>query len=399
MHPVIVEKPYSFVPPYPGNVWPRFLQQFARRRLRREFGIAGIECRGLDRLRASLAAGHGVLLTPNHCRPCDPLLVSELCRQAGTAPFVMASWHVFMQGRLRAFLLRRAGVFSIYREGMDRQALQAGIDILQSGRRPLVIFPEGHISRTNDRLAALMEGPSFIARSAARRRAESTPAGQVVVHPVAIRYSFHGDLHKSLDPVLDDIERRISWNPKRHLDLYERIYKVGEALLCLKELEYLGQPQSGTIGERTDRLIDHILVPLEQEWLNGRREKTVVLRVKKLRIAVLPDMVSGQITDQERDRRWKHLADMYLAQQIGHYPPEYIKSNPTPERMLETVERFEEDLTDVSRVHSPMSAVVQVGEAIPVSPARDRGAADDPIMTAIESALRTMLAEMPNAMN
>jgi 1-acyl-sn-glycerol-3-phosphate acyltransferase len=394
MHPIIVEKPYQFVPPYHGVGWARFLQLFARRRLRREFGIENLECRGLDKLRASLAAGKGVMLTPNHCRPCDPLVVSELCRQAGATPFVMASWHIFMQGKLQAFLLRRAGVFSIYREGMDRQALQAGIDILQQAKRPLVIFPEGHISRTNDRLAVLMEGPSFIARSAAKRRAEATPVGEVVIHPIAIRYFFRGDVERSLHAVLDDIERRLSWNPKRRLDLYERIVKVGEALLCLKELEYFGQPQTGPFGERTERLIDHILGPLEQEWLKGQREKTVVLRVKKLRIAVLPDMVNGQITEEERDRRWKQLADMYLAQQIGHYPPEYIKSKPTPERLLETVERFEEDLTDVCRVHAPMSAVAQVGDAIAVSAARDRGATEDPIMAAIETNLRAMLEEL-----
>ena len=30
--------------------------------------------------------------------------------------------------------------------------------------------------------------------------------------------------------------------------------------------------------------------------------------------------------------------------EYGSYPPAYVASKPTPERMLETVERFEEDL-------------------------------------------------------
>ena len=99
---------------------------------------------------------------------------------------------------------------------------------------------------------------------------------------------------------------------------------------------------------------------------------------QRLRTAILPDMVEAQITDEERERRWGQLADMYLAQQMSHYPPEYIKSKPTPERMLETVERFEEDLTDVCRVYSPMTAMVQVGKAIPVSPAREGRTREDP---------------------
>ncbi len=41
--------------------------------------------------------------------------------------------------------------------------------------------------------------------------------------------------------------------------------------------------------------------------------------------------------------------------------------------MRVAVERFEDDLTDQTRVHRPLSAVVQVDEAIEVSPQRERG--------------------------
>jgi 1-acyl-sn-glycerol-3-phosphate acyltransferase len=394
MQRVILDKPYEFIPPHLGTWWPRFLQLIGRRTLRREYGIVDVQCRQLERLSDSLAAGHGIVLAPNHCRPCDPLIVGELCRRAGTVPLYMASWHVFLESRWKGFLLRRAGGFSVYREGMDRQALQTAIDILYQAKRQLVIFPEGVITRTNDRLAALMEGPSFIGRAAAKRRKDNDPPGQVVIHPVAIHYFFHGDIQKTLQPVLDEIEQRLSWQPKRDLDLYQRIYLLGASLLCLKEIEYLGHPQTGPIFERLERLIDHVLVPLEQEWLDGQRGDTVVARVKKLRTAILPDMVQGQISDAERERRWRQLADMYIVQQMSHYPPEYAKSNPTPERMLETVERFEEDLTDVCRTHAPMTATVQVGEAIPISAKRDRSATEDPIMSAVEASLRSMLDEL-----
>jgi hypothetical protein len=63
--------------------------------------------------------------------------------------------------------------------------------------------------------------------------------------------------------------------------------------------------------------------------------------------------------------------------------------------MLETVERFEEDLTDKCQRYSPMRVIVQVGEAIVVPAARERGAADDPVMTQLERQLTTMLADVP----
>jgi 1-acyl-sn-glycerol-3-phosphate acyltransferase len=260
---IIIDKPYVFVPPYKGQLWPRFLQQFSRRRLRRAFGIQHVDCRGLGNLRASRAAGHGILLTPNHCRPCDPFVISEVARQAGEIPYTMASWHLFMEGRFSAWALRRAGVFSIYREGMDRAALNAASEILTEAKRPLVIFPEGVISRSNDRLNSLMEGTALVARSAAKKRANATSSGRVVIHPVALRYTFLGSIEKALSPVLDEIESRLSWRSQRTLPIPERITKVGEALLGLKEMEFLGAQQTGELFLRVDRLINYLLQPLE----------------------------------------------------------------------------------------------------------------------------------------
>ena len=391
MQPVVFEDPYEFVPPHRGRIWPRILQQFLPRRLRREYGIERVECPGAEHLRHSLDAGHGVLLAPNHCRPADPMVVCELCRQIGTLPFLMASWHLFKVNAFQRFLLRRAGAFSVYREGMDRQALSTAVEILTSAERPLVVFPEGVVTRTNDRLVSMMEGVSFMARSAAKKREAEQ---QVVVHPIAIRYHFHGDLEASAHQALDDIETRLSWRPKRQGSLPDRIFRVGQALLWLKEIEYLGEPQTGSLEARLARLIDQILGPIEQEWLGKTyHDRDAVSRVKQLRTAILRDMIDGKVSEAERARRWDQLAAMYIAQQMGHYPPHYIRSNPTPERILETVERFEEDLTDVCRIYRPMSATVHVGEAIPVSTQRVRGG-DDPVMSELERQMHAML-EIP----
>ena len=106
--------------------------------------------------------------------------------------------------------------------------------------------------------------------------------------------------------------------------------------------------------------MDHILVPLEQEWLKGKREDGILARVKALRAAMLPDMVAEKVDEAERARRWQQLADIYLAQQLSNYPPDYFLPEPTVEKLLETVERFEEDLTDNVRVHRPIHAVIKV---------------------------------------
>jgi hypothetical protein len=316
--------------------------------------------------------------------------MQEMSRQIGIYPLFMASWHLFMQSRLQTFVLRRLGAFSIYREGMDRTSLNTAIDILEKGPRPLVIFPEGVVSRTNDHLNALLEGTSFIARAAAKKRASATPPGQVVVHPLAIRYRHGGDARLAIEPVLSEIEHRLSWRPQKQLSLEERIAKVGLGLLALKEIEYLGQPQTGTLAERLHGLIEGLLVPLEKEWLKGQRDAYVVERIKKLRAAVVPDMAKPDMPSAERARRWVQLTQMYVAGQLGCYPPDYLAANPPAERLLETVERYEEDLTDKTRVHAPLHVAVTVGDAIVVSPNRERGG-EDPVLVGIERQLKQML--------
>src|SRR5207245_3899130 len=114
--------------------------------------------------------------------------------------------------------------------------------------------------------------------------------------------------------------------------------RIGEALLSLKEIEYLGRAQPGALQQRLSRLIDHLLQPLEKECLNDQREPAVVERVKRLRSAIVPDLITGKISKDERARRWRQLADIYLAQQLECYPADYISERPTPERMLETGE-------------------------------------------------------------
>lgn len=394
---IISEKQYVPVPPHPGKLWPKLLSLYLPRFARRRFGLASARCVGAEKLAASVRAGHGVMITPNHSRDEDPFALNALTRPAGTPFFYMASAHAFMQGRLQAFLLRRAGAFSIYREGMDKQAVTTSIDILAAATRPLVIFPEGAISRTNDRVAPLLEGTALIARQAAKKRAKDDPTGggsgkKVVVHPVAIRYSFDFDVKSATEKVLEDIEHRLTWRPARDLSLEARISKVGAGLLALKELEYVGHTQDGTIAERLAKLIDVLLNPLEDEWANAHHDGHPVARVKRLRTAILPDLVKGDLTEEERDRRWRHLADAYLAQQLDHYPPDYVVPGSPPARMMETIERFEEDLTDKVSLHGPVSATITVGDAIEV-PA---GKSDLNLMDAIEAQLNALLG-VPDA--
>jgi len=392
MQQVVLAKRYQFVPPHHGRSWPWVLQKLLPGYTRRRWGVEVPDMHGLERLQASLQSGHGIILAPNHCRPCDPFLLMLLGARLRQPLYTMASAHLFMQSRLQRWWLRRAGGFSVFREGLDRAALKMASQILVEARRPLVIFPEGVVTRGNDRLAYVMDGVAFIARSAAKTRAKENPAAHVVIHPVGLRYTFGGDLHQAIGPIMDMIERRIGWHPYRGTSLVERVRHFGEALLTVKEVEYFGSARAGSRAERVPGLIDRVLGPLEEQYLSGKREATTVARIKKLRVAILPALTEGTCTAEEQATRWRHLDDCSFAQALEAYPRGYIDGAPTVERLLETVERFEEGTTDVARIHRPMRCRIDVGEALPVTAQRPRGEAD-PLTAQLEERLKAMLAD------
>jgi len=394
MQNIVFEKPYEFIPPHRGNLWPTIIQRFRLidRWLRKSHGITSYECRHAERLQQSLDAGYGILLTPNHSRPADPIVMGWLARECRTHVYAMASWHLYQQDWFTAFAIEKMGGFSVYREGVDRKALNTSIEVLAEADRPLIIFPEGAVTRTNDRLNALLDGIAFIARAAAKKREKLEPGSKVVVHPVAIKYRFLGDLEAELAPVLAEIEHRFSWRVHRmQSSLMDRISRIGKGLLALKEIEYFGRPQDGKLHERLDGLVDRLLIRLEEYWIGEAQSGPVVPRVKALRTKILPEMVEGKISKEERQRRWEQLADIYLSQQVSSYPPDYLTEHPSVDRLLETVERYEEDLTDKVTPHPDIHAIIEVGEPIEVSPKRDRSAATDPLMDEIEMRLQGML--------
>lgn len=363
MQPIVSDAPYRFVPPRHSRFWHALVRMTLRGRLRRTYGVASLECRGAEKLRTSLRAGRGVVLCSNHCRPCDPFVLDFLGRETGSAAFIVSNRHLFEGSRIERFLLPRIGAFSVHREGVDRDSLKCSVRTVVEGKHPLLIFGEGFITRCNDRLMEIMEGPAFIARAAAKQKGNIGPP---VIHPVFIRYFFDGDLDAAVEPVLADIEHRLTWSSGAGMPLRERISRIGGALLSLKEIDHLGAPGAGSLSDRVAGLIEGILRPMEKQWSKGRGDGSTMARVKRLRSAILHGMTPENTPSQERAARWKQLADLYLVQQLLCYPAGYLDGEATPERILETVERYEEDLTDVARPHLPLRAVVTVGDAIPV---------------------------------
>lgn len=393
---VVFDRPYEFVPPHRGDLWPSFIQTFriVDRYLKKKEGVVAYEGREMQHLAASLDRGDGILLAPNHCRYADPLTLGWPARQLGTHVYAMASWHLFNTGWFDSFAIQKMGGFSVNREGADRQSLETAIGILETAERPLILFPEGTTSRTNDVLQPLLDGVSFIARTAARRRAKASGRG-VVMHPIAIKYLCESDFGDWAGRQLSRMEEHLGWRAEGDRSLLGRTVRLSEALLSLKEIEYREHSQSGRLPQRRDDLISHLLGCSEERLGIQAKEDAVRSRVRAIRNDVVSRYFSDRVDASQQVRLRNDVAAADLAQELLSYPDCYLDLDQTTDtRVVETIQRMQEMLFGKADYSMPLRAIIQCDEAIAVPTDKVPRGHDDPLMDQLRGRLTSMLAAL-----
>ena len=203
----------------------------------------------------------GVLIAPNHAAHYDSAALYLAADAIKTPLYYMTAWQVFgMASRWEQFLMQRLGCFSIDRESTDRSAYKQAVSILRKESCPLVVFPEGDIYHTTDRVTPFREGAAAIAISAARREA----IARIAVVPCGIKFWYTDDPSTKLAEVDERIGRCVCSCDRSCNNLWQaRIYRFAEAVLALKEIEYLGATRSGKLVDRISHLAQSILEELE----------------------------------------------------------------------------------------------------------------------------------------
>lgn len=395
MQKVVFDEPYEFNPPFRGTFVSWAVGKLVPRLLRTKYGIVSHQSTGLEHLRDSLKAKHGIILCPTHSRDSDPMVSGLIVTETPAHAYAMASWHVFKQNWFETLVCRGIGGFSIYREGLDRKALDLAVEVVSTAERPLLIFPEGVISAANDRLMPLMDGVSFVARTAAKKRAKLVENSKVVIHPVSYQYEHRSDPETALGPVLSRLERRLFWQAHDGDPVRKRVDRMREAMQCTREVQVLGKAKTGNVETRIAELANHILQMHEREWLGKTRTGDVIVRVKDLRIALITDIVAGKVDEAESKRRWRVLTDIYYAQSMSLHVPGYLDQDAAADRyqhrLFETVERIEEELTDNVTLYNDMHVDVTVGEPIEVDPNVRKVRGSDPLMTELRTQMLRLM--------
>jgi 1-acyl-sn-glycerol-3-phosphate acyltransferase len=329
---------------------------------RKAYGIEEIVVQGIDRLRTALAEGAGVLIVTNHVSYPDAIVLAEVSQRISCPFYYMTAWQVFgLASPLKRAILRRLGCFSVDREGTDLAAFRTAVEILQTKPCPLVIFPEGEMYHNNDRVMPFHDGAAAIALSAARK--SDRP---IVCVPCALRYESLEDPTRELEHLLDRLEQRFFWRPSGKLPHVERVYHLAEAALALKEIEHMGQTQTGTVPERLEALCAFVLNQLEERYGLDGAEDSVPRRVKKLRQTALERLRELPDDARERELIARDLDEVFLAVQLFSYPRKYLAERPSLDRLADTLDKLEEDILGVphATVRGRRRATLSVGDPL-----------------------------------
>ena len=198
-------------------------------------------------------------------------------------------------------------------------------------------------------------------------------------------------------PDTSSLEKRMFWwRPPAGALLHDRIIRFGEMLLTIKEKEKLGRSgeNDGDLPTRISNLVDCLLVAHEEEFLKKSPSAgTVPLRVKALRRRLL-ELGTDADADQETCRIVRSaLESVQLALQLYSYPGDYIHQEPTPERMAETIEKFQEDVYGTTRPVGRRCARIRFGTPIDMRQECESGRVRD-VMTKVTDQLEESIAEL-----
>ena len=358
------QKPYVFCPPKYAWWFRPVLHALTAYFLKRRFNIRSLQVRGQDNVTRLVGNGQSVLVAPNHADHADPALLVTVGRKNGLAFHFMAAREGFEKGALQRFVLQHSGAFSVDREGADLASIRTAINILRECRHPLVIFPEGEIYHHHEVLDLLNEGVVTILLRAAEKLPEGKRSYAI---PTAIHIRHDPSEAATFSARLASLEQRITWTPKSQIEMVDRIYQLGGALLSIKEVEFFGKAQSGELVERIQKLQVHLVSRIEQKHGRGDDGQPVPLRIKAMRHVIRQELNGATTpTAKRREELYEELEQLFLAQQLYSYPGLYLRQNPTLDRIAETIFKLEEDVLQLEQYPAPRHATVVFGEPVDV---------------------------------
>lgn len=337
------QAPYRFIAPKYSPWFQPILRMLTPMSLRIQHKVSNVEISGAEPLAKLAKAGHSILVTPNHADHADPELMMTVGHRYGLPLHFMAAREGFEKSRINTFVMRRGGAFSVNREGSDVASIKMAIKILEAGKHPLVIFPEGEIYHHMEKLDELNEGVASIALRAASKLADGKKG---YIAPAAIRLHYDSNVEAVFSERLSALESSITWKPRVGNDAVNRIMDLGSDLLSIKEEEYFGAATAGSLEDRLTALRSALVGRVEKAHNALNESMSTPKRIKAIRALIRKELTSEENPPSvsRSETLYDQLDQVFLAHQLYSYPGIYLLENPSRHRIAETIFKLEEDV-------------------------------------------------------
>lgn len=319
--------------------------------------------------------GKRAVICPNHSHRHDPEIMHAFSAKVGEHFNFIAAREVFdWNDGINGWFLQRMGVYSVVRGAVDRESFKTTKRILVEGKKKLVLFPEGEISRQNDLLLPLEAGAAQLAFMALDELHKTKPDESIYIVPVSLKYTYKQDLKGKIAALLTKIEDRIGLDGSKEESLYKRFRNAAEVVLKTLEDEYNSKPSAGSsLNERMDLVKDRALEAMA-EVLNINLPKARHLdQVRVLRNA-MDDFIYGDHDDlpsyqrkiyEEKAEKIRHFyRDLDRVVSFIAIYDGYLTPPVSQERMLSVLELLETEIFGESKVKGPRLVLIGIGEPI-----------------------------------
>jgi 1-acyl-sn-glycerol-3-phosphate acyltransferase len=364
-----------FYPPLPSPLFIRLLRPLAPSILRRVWQIEAVDMEEADRERLRALRENPAIIAANHPSLAEPAVLFEAVSRAGASACFLTAWEVFTErGRLVAWLLQRAGCYSVMRGRRDRASMQMTEKLLAAGQR-IVVFPEGQTYGLNDTLLPFQQGVVQLAFWALEAMRKQGIEGPLLVAPVAVKYLYTQPMEGEIEASLRRLEARLGLKPGARAP-YARLREIAAVVVgSLERQEHLPAVEGGTLDERILRLRD-VLVrrmagALDVDLPPGAAFPDAV----RLLANAYDDAILGGTgePESEYDRGlreqaidavrpmhagWMRLKN-FLAVRDG-----YVQQLPSAERYLDVLGRLEVEVMGRSAIRGRRRALVKTGEPL-----------------------------------
>lgn len=369
---------------------PRLLRQFCE--------VEAVDIAPADIARLRSLAGQRLLLTPNHPTNDDPALLFALAKAVGTPFYYLACRETF-DGLFGfwGWTIQRLGAYSVVRGTADRESFRMTRQLLAAPGGKVVIFPEGEMHSQNDTLLPFHAGVVQLAFWALEDlRKAGDMAASVSLLPIALRYQFTQDMTRSIADSLTGLEwslrdPAVMYRLPPQADPYIRLRRIGVQMLEIMEAEYgLKIKPAGDESDLTPRMTALKTLLLDRAaGLIGVRLPPEDTLPERMRLLI--NSVYAVTHDDSHEKRSPYQARVHRQQAARAAPllndlnrvanwiavqDNYVRAQPTPERMADTLRRLEIEAFGKASLHGPRRALVRVGEPINLAACYDAYRAD-----------------------